>query len=257
MRTVNLQKNIVYGPVASRRFGKSLGINLLPVDCKVCSFSCVYCQYADCKSSQAKFPTFDEVSAVVGSEFQRIDRENLKINWIMLSGNGEPTLHPDFSKLVETIISLRNLHLPGIPIGILSNSSTCAKEDIRVALSMLDGRFMKLDAGSLYVFHVVNRPVSTLIFGDVMEGLCNLPDVTIQSMFVTGEADNTGERVVNDWIQAVRCIKPIEVQIYTVERTPQEIGILPVDEEKLKIISKELTMKTQIKSTVYCQGADL
>ena len=138
-----------------------------------------------------------------------------------------------------------------IPLGILSNSSTCYKDDIRRVLSMLDGRFMKLDAGSLYVFHDVNRPYTALAWGDVIEGLCSLPDVTLQSMFVTGEVDNTDEKAVNDWIEAVKCIRPLEVQIYTVDRAPQEAGILPVDEEKLKAISNRLKTKTNVPSAVY------
>ncbi|GEM_PF-4419938 len=172
MKTVSLQSQIVYGPIDSRRFGKSLGIN-------------------------------------------------------------------------------RDLHFPKVPLGILSNSSTCHKEEIRNALSKLDGRFMKLDAGSLYIFHDINRPFTTLLWGDVVEGLCKLPKVTIQSMFVRGRVDNTLERAVNDWIEAVKCIGPSEVQIYTVNRIPQEEGILPVEEEVLNDISKKLLLKTQIQSVVY------
>ena len=256
MRTVTLQPGIVYGPVDSRRFGKSLGINLLPAGFKVCSFDCVYCQYKD-EPGKPKFPDFGEIYTQLSSDFERVRDGKIKVDWIMLSGNGEPTLHPEFSDIVESLLTLRDLYFPKTPIGILSNSSTCHKDDIRRALSMLDGRFMKLDAGSLYMFHDVNRPYTTLAWGDVIEGLCSLSDVTLQSMFVTGKVDNTDEKAVDDWIEAVQCIRPVEVQIYTIDRKPQETGILPVDEEKLKAISEKLKMKTLMPSTVYCEGDNL
>ena len=257
MKMIPLRQSVVYGPINSRRFGKSLGINLLPSDCKFCTFSCVYCQHADTPGKAPKFPTFDEVTKEADEVFQKADKDRAKIDWIMLSGNGEPTLHTNFADLVESIISLRNLYLPRIPIGILSNSSTCYKDDIRYVLSLLDGRFMKLDAGSLYTFHDVNRPSTMFAWGDVIQGLCDLPSVTIQSMFVTGKVDNTNEKCVNDWIEAVQCIKPVEVQIYTVERNPQEDGILPVEEEKLHFISNKLKEKTNIPSNIYYEGDDL
>ena len=254
MRAVSLQQSIMYGPVNSRRFGKSLGINLLPTNFKVCSFDCVYCQYKD-KPGKPKFPSLAEIYTQLSSDLERIRDGKLKVDWIMLSGNGEPTLHPEFSGIVESLLTLRDLYFPKIPIGVLSNSSTCYKKEISDTLSKLDGRFMKLDAGSLYMFHDVNRLYTTLAWGDVIEGLCSLPDVTLQSMFVTGEVDNTSEKAVKDWIEAVQCIQPLEVQIYTVDRTPQEAGILPVSKEKLDVISNKLKMRTLIPSIVYESAA--
>ena len=247
---IPLQSRIVYGPLSSRRFGKSLGINLLPIDQKVCNFDCVYCQYKEGPGGQG-FASFPEIYTQLLADFERIRDQKIKIDWIMLSGNGEPTLHPDFPGVVDSLITLRDLHFPKVPLGILSNSSTCHKGEIRNALSKLDGRFMKLDAGSLYIFHDINRPFTPLLWGDVIEGLCNLPDVVLQSMFVTGKVDNTDEKAVNDWIETVECIRPLEVQIYTVDRAPQEEGILPVEEALLNDISKKLLLKTQIWSVVY------
>jgi wyosine [tRNA(Phe)-imidazoG37] synthetase (radical SAM superfamily) len=250
METTKLQSGIVYGPVDSRRFGKSLGINILPDSFKVCSFDCVYCQYKD-GPGKPKFHDFSEIYTQLLADFERIRDNKTAVDWIMLSGNGEPTLHPDFPDIVDGLLTLRDLYFPKTPLGILSNSSTCYKKEIREALSRLDGRFMKLDAGNLYMFHDVNRPFTTLAWGDVIEGLCNLPDVTLQSMFVTGKVDNTTDRAVDDWIEAIKCVRPLEVQIYTVDRKPQEAGIFPVEEEKLKAISDKLKVKTLIRSTVY------
>ena len=247
---MSLQSNIVYGPVDSRRFGKSLGINLLPLSAKVCSFDCVYCQYKEGPGGHG-FTSFREIQAQLQADFKRISGLKTKVDWIMLSGNGEPTLYPEFPAAVDGLIKLRETYFPKASLGILSNSSTCHKKGIRQILSKLDGRFMKLDAGNLSICHDVNRPASAFSLADIVQGLCDLPEVTLQSMFVTGQVDNTGEKAVDDWIEAVKQIRPLEVQIYTVDREPREEGILPVDQEKLHAISKKLMTETLIKSEVY------
>lgn len=250
MKALKLQSAVVYGPVESRRFGMSLGINLLPDRAKVCTFNCVYCQYGE-DPVKLKFPPYSVIQKEIEEGLHQAMRAERTVNWIMLSGNGEPTLHPDFPRIVENLRKLRDRFLPRVPLGILSNASTCHREGIRRALCTLDGRFMKLDAGSLYLFHELNRPSSTLVWADVIAGLCRLPRVTLQSMFVAGSVDNTGENAVREWIDIVARLRPLGVQIYTVDRQPRQTGILPVDEEKLKTISNRLRVKTLIPSTVY------
>jgi wyosine [tRNA(Phe)-imidazoG37] synthetase (radical SAM superfamily) len=173
----------------------------------------------------------------------------------MFSGNGEPTLHPKFDRIVPLVLNLRNSFFPKVPVGVLSNSSTCHRSDIAGALGMLDGRFMKLDAGNLHAFHDVNRPTSMWSWGDVVTGLCKLPKITIQSMFVTGAIDNTSDADITDWVHAIECIAPEEVQVYTVDREPQEEGVLPVSDEKLAEISKRLYKACGIWPTVFGHGA--
>ncbi len=250
MRTVSLQSGVAYGPVDSRRFGKSLGINLLPDNFKVCSFDCVYCQYTD-GAGKPKFRDFAEIYTQLLSDFEEIRNRKTGIDWIMLAGNGEPTLYPGFSEVVEGLLTLRQLYFPKASIGVLSNSSTCHRKEIREALSKLDGRFMKLDAGNLDLFHALNRPASAHSWGDVIDGLCKLPGTTLQSMFVKGLVDNTGEKAVEDWIETVRRIRPLEVQIYSVDRTPKEEGVLPAAGGKLQEIADKLKMKTAIPAKVY------
>jgi wyosine [tRNA(Phe)-imidazoG37] synthetase (radical SAM superfamily) len=228
----------------------SLGINLLPADKRVCSFNCVYCQYRK-GGGRAVFPKFEELTASLETEFERLRASGTHVDWIMFSGNGEPTLHSDFNQIVPFVLGLRDALLPKTPVGILSNSSTCHQDDIARTLSALDGRFMKLDAGNLHAFHDVNRPVSMWSWGDVVTGLCKLPNITIQSMFVAGLVDNTSEADIADWVHAIECIAPEEVQVYTVDREPQEEGVLPVSNEKLAEISKRLYKTCGIWPTVF------
>lgn len=255
MKTLSLQSEVVYGPIHSRRFGRSLGINLLPTDDRVCSFNCVYCQYKDGPGGLG-FSRLNELKPALEAAFQRLQSNETEVDWIMFSGNGEPTLHPDFIELVDFVIDLRKKYLPKAPIGILSNSSTCHKKEIASALMKLEGRFMKLDAGSLYLFHDMNRPVSMLVWGEVVAGLTRLGGCTLQSMFVTGKVDNTTDRAVEDWVQAVKCINPQQVQIYTIDRTPQETGIMAASDEVLGYISKRLLKETGIRSVVFGHDAD-
>lgn len=250
--TMPLQTSIVYGPMDSRRFGRSLGINILPKDQKVCSFACVYCQYEEpTRKDSCEFPTLREISDEVEIALGEAARVGQKFDWIMFSGNGEPTLHPDFLKAVESVIHWRNKFLPSVPIGVLSNSTTAYLPDVQAALLKLDGRFMKLDAGNMRVFRAVDRPGSSLLWGDIISGLYHLPNIVLQSMFITGRVDNTSDEAVYDWIKAVDYIQPKHVQIYTCERATSLDGILPVPKETLDQISRKLSLSARISSTVY------
>ncbi len=250
MKTVQLQSRMVYGPVDSRRFGKSLGINILPIDRRTCSFDCIYCQYTAGIGNE-HFPGFGDIYAQLSSDFERIRDMGTEIDWLMLSGNGEPTLHPQFPEIVDGLTTLRNLFFPNKPLGILSNSSTCQKKEIHIALSKLDGRFMKLDAGNRYLCQYINRPIAKLDWDSMLVGLRDLQDTTIQSMFVTGNIKNISERDIKNWIEAISFIRPIKVQIYTVDRTTQEQGILPVGKDKLQHIADQLQSYASIPAKVY------
>ena len=250
--TIPLQSSIIYGPLDSRRFGKSLGINLLPVEGKLCSFDCIYCQYGKTDADASlSFPKAEEIKEAAEVYFQEAVVKNTRIDWIMLSGNGEPTLHPDFHRVILILTELRDSFLPGIPIGILSNSSTCHRTDIRDSLSKLDGRFMKLDAGNTECLKAVNRPLLESYWKEVMGGLYHLPRIVLQSMFVTGVFDNAVDAAVDEWIEVVRYIRPEAVQVYTTERPTAHEGVLPVSIERLEAIANSLTAKTRIAAMVY------
>lgn len=252
LTTMPLQKSVVYGPMDSRRFGKSLGINLLPKDQKVCSYACVYCQYEEPSRHEAcDFPTLSEIRSETEAAFAEAKHAKRKLDWIMFSGNGEPTLHPDFLRAVETVVQMRNLYLPTVPLGILSNSTTCYLPDVQAALSKLNGKFMKLDAGNMRVFRAVNRPESTLLWGDVICGLYRLPGCVIQSMFISGRVDNTSPEAVDDWVRALDYIQPKSVQIYTAERATSLPGVLPVSRERLDAIASKLRLTTRIPAEVF------
>ncbi|MBI4352793.1 MAG: radical SAM protein [Candidatus Omnitrophica bacterium] len=249
---IPLQSGIIYGPLESRRFGRSLGINLLPGDRKVCSFDCGYCQYGTAdQKPPIVFPAFEDIEREVGAFLSLAKRESRKIDWIMIAGNGEPTLHPDFGRVVRVLGRLRDFHLSGVPIGILSNSSTCHRPEIQEALWKLDKCFMKLDAGTQEVLHGVNKPFAKEGWSRMIGGIYQLRRFALQSMFVTGKADNASPEAVEEWISTVGYLMPESVQVYTLDRPAGEEGILPVPRGRLEEIAKALTEKTGILASVY------
>lgn len=250
--TIPLQNSIVYGPMESRRFGKSLGINLLPTDQKVCSFDCLYCQYSKTETpKQSVFPSLSQIENEFKDGVGRLKEKNQEITWITIAGNGEPTLYPRFSDAVDLLMGLRDDCAPGIPIGILSNSSTCHREDIRDSLLKLDGRFMKLDAGDTLTHWALNQPVSAAGWKNMIGGLYQLHHIVLQSMFVDGVVDNTSDLVVQDWLRTVDYIKPEAVQVYTIDRPTRHEGVLAVDKERLQVIANQVTTRTGIPAYIY------
>src|SRR5574344_697750 len=119
---------IVFGPVHSRRLGVSLGINLLPVNGKVCSFDCLYCECGlNHQHKGGKLPGAEEVTAALKVKLGKLREDKITPDVITFAGNGEPTLHPDFLKIIEETIALRNEWFPKAKVSVLSNATTLDK----------------------------------------------------------------------------------------------------------------------------------
>jgi wyosine [tRNA(Phe)-imidazoG37] synthetase (radical SAM superfamily) len=235
-----LQERIIYGPIDSRRLGKSLGVNILPTRHKVCSFDCLYCQYGFTSNQRERWhvnpqelPTPGQVSEALMDSLTQHD--NLDV--ITLAGNGEPTLHPSFRKICEVVIRLRNMYRKGVPVCILSNSSTVDIPDVRAGLKMIDRPVMKLDAGTQEVFEKLNRPRLGQRLEKILNGLIQLDRPEIQALFVTGPVDNTTDEEVGCWLGHLERIQPSAVQVYTFERVPADSQLLPAGNGQLEMIA--------------------
>ncbi|OIO37882.1 MAG: hypothetical protein AUJ72_03685 [Candidatus Omnitrophica bacterium CG1_02_46_14] len=250
--TIPLQTKIIYGPLESRRLGRSLGVNLLPSIQKLCTFDCLYCQYGDTrKLGVAKFPSLKQIEEETDAAFSYVKAKSIKIDWITFSGNGEPTIYPDFPSVVEILLCLRDKYLYEIPIGILSNSSTCHRPEIRQSLMKLDGRFMKLDAGLSKTYQALNKPTDPRSWDPMIQGLQSLHRIVLQSLFVTGRIDNTSDKEIDQWIKLIKTIKPEGVQVYTIQRKPEHTDVLPVSQEKLRAITTRVLDETHISAFIY------
>jgi wyosine [tRNA(Phe)-imidazoG37] synthetase (radical SAM superfamily) len=242
MQTLELQEGIIYGPINSRRLGRSLGINLLPTTFKLCPFNCIYCQYGwteahtdDASKHLDDLPTTDELKEALEGWL----KGDAKVSYITFSGNGEPCLHPQFDKMVKIASELRHKYVPQAKLAVLSNSSCLGRSEVMKGLKQLDVRIMKLDCGSEETFRKVNRPHKNLKYEAVIEGLKNLDDIVIQSVLVDGEISNIGNGEIEEWIERLDYIKPKEVQIYSIDRPSADQTLRLVEKEKLKDIAEK------------------
>ena len=154
---LKMQKGIIYGPVNSRRYGKSLGINLMPTEKKLCSFNCVYCHYGTTKRCTMNIEQYkDELPELdkVVNTLERKLKTDLELDLITFSGNGEPTLYPQFGELVKAVVELRGKYRPNAKVALLSNSTGLIYDDVVESLDMIDLPILKLDAGNEDTFRV-------------------------------------------------------------------------------------------------------
>ena len=249
MEPIPLKDGIIYGPVSSRRLGQSLGLNIMPLNYKLCSFNCVYCQYGwtaihslDTTGRLADFPTPETFSRALGTAL----REDMEIDNITFSGNGEPTLHPQFAELVDIAGELKEQYRPRAKIGILSNSSTLTIDKVYQALAKLDFRIMKLDAGGPEMLTGINRPCPGISYQTIVNGLKSLESIILQTMFVSGEIQNISHREVAEWIQGVSEINPLKLQIYSLHRPPADGSLQEVAGEKLREIAARIRQTTEV-----------
>lgn len=248
--TIPLKTGILYGPVNSRRLGRSLGINLLPADRKACTFDCAYCQYGWTDRPAGGAGGFVEPEAVERALESLLSALPRPPAYLTFSGNGEPTLHPAFPQIVEAAIRVRDRLAPSARTAILSNSGTAGREDIRQALRRLDVRIMKLDAGMEAVFSGFNRPLGGLTLKEIVDGLADLGGVTVQSLWAGGPAGNYSEQEVGEWIARLGRIRPVGVQVYTLDRGWPEPALAPLERPLLEVIGTRLR-EAGIPASIY------
>ncbi len=229
---IPFQSDWAYGPVSSRRLGRSLGVNLLPRDRRVCDFDCVYCQYAAGDPAGEGLPSSDEVVAAVEAALRR----DAGCDSITLAGNGEPTLHPRFAEVVERVAALRDALAPSAQVCLLTNGARLDRPGVREALRWIDRPLVKLDAGSEGVLSALNRPRARGLAA-LLEVLAAVPRLELQSMFVRGRVDNATPEEVQGWLQAVAPLRPRGVQVTTLDRGTQLPGLAPVSAARLEEIA--------------------
>jgi wyosine [tRNA(Phe)-imidazoG37] synthetase (radical SAM superfamily) len=258
VQPVELSNSILYGPVQSRRLGRSLGINILPFGVKVCSFNCNYCQLGwtfDVTDEGAldkyDWPSAESIASAVEERLAAMKKAGESLDCATFSGNGEPTLHPDFDGVVTEVLAARDRAWPGLTVDILSNGANNDNPRVVGGLNLLDERYMKLDAGTDETFLEMNSPVIPIGIWDIIEGLKRLKDCVIQSMFTRGRRDNTGEAAVRMWCNAVSQVAPKKIQIYTIARAPADARIEAVDRDTLEGIAAEARRLTGIAAEVY------
>ncbi len=240
--------SIVFGPVLSRRLGVSLGINLLPTKRKACTFDCIYCECGHTPQNQgdALLPTVEEVVKELEKKFIDMRLANQTVDTITFAGNGEPTLHPYFTKVVDKLIVLRKKYFPQARIAVLTNGTRLQKPGIINSLSLVDDAIIKLDSAIQTTVEKLNCPNEKFTIDEVISLAAKLGSkCIIQTMFVKASVgdtiiDNTTDQEVDAWINALLKIKPHLVQIYSISRVPAERSVEKIDAQTLQTIAQKV-----------------
>ena len=229
--------SIVCGPIRSRRLGVSLGVNLMPTTAKLCTFDCVYCECGwNQPVSHPQLPTREQVRDALESQLLTLD---VQPDVITFSGNGEPTLHPDFLGIIQDTCALRDQYCPNAKVSVLSNSTQLGRKDVVEALLLCDNRILKLDSAIDTTMQLIDKPVNQhLTVAQIVQWLSLFEgNFTLQTCFLRGEyegrvIDNTTREELDAWYQAVNILHPKQVMIYVIDRaTPlQTLSKVPAEE---------------------------
>ena len=239
--------SIVFGPVRSRRLGLSLGINLLPVSRKVCSFNCIYCECGwtnDAHTESQALPSREAVREALREKLSEMKSQGTAPDVITYAGNGEPTLHPDFAGIISDSVALRDEFFPETKISVLSNGSMIGRRSVREALMQIDMNIIKLDSAIPSTVQRLNQPHVTIDTADFKNWLKEFKgNFIIQTLFVRGvcdgrSIDNTTGEELDAWLAALRELRPRSVMIYTIERdTPLGNNLRKVPQAELRSIA--------------------
>ena len=227
---------IVFGPIFSRRLGSSLGVNLLPSKGKLCNFDCIYCECGWNKDGMGdrRFPEFAEIEAALEEKMVMAAADGTRVDSITFSGNGEPTMHPEFPKVIDVTIRLRDRYFPDAKVSVLSNATLLGRPEIADALMRVDNPILKIDASSDALIQKINKPAGTYRLEAVLENLKKFEGrFVLQTMFLKSPYFDTAvPESLNRWMDIVRELKPREVMVYTIDReTPDKsLGKYTVEE---------------------------
>ncbi len=244
----SLYDNIIFGPVRSRRLGISLGVNLLPIESKLCSFDCIYCECgwnAD-HPGKRRFNAREDVRNMLDETLGKMVGEGTPPDVITFAGNGEPTMHPDFEAIIEDTRALRDKHCPNAKVSVLSNATQIHREDVRRALKRVDNNILKLDSAFDATVQLMNKPQGNYTVARTVELLKMFEgDFILQTMFLRGEylgkaVDNTTEEEVAAWLKIVEELKPKQVMVYSLDRDTPCQTITKVEKEDLRTIAERV-----------------
>lgn len=245
----------VFGPIHSRRLGSSLGVNLSPRDGKVCTFDCLYCEagYNAQGPGTSGLPRRGEVAQLLEARLRQLKAEGTPIDVITFSGNGEPTVNPDFPAIIDDTLALRDRYYPEAKVSVLSNSTMLGHPDTAEALRRVDNCILKLDSAVPATVRLLDRPTSPAFdIEKVIDQLAEFgPAAIIQTMLTRGShegaaVDNTTDAEINALISAYRRIGPREIMLYSLDRPTPEQSLQRVPREELEAAAARIIAATGI-----------
>ena len=235
--------DIVFGPIVSRRLGSSLGVNLLPSKGKLCNFDCVYCECGWNRDgvSDGRFPSLEVVEDALNARIPRLAAEGVRIDSITFSGNGEPTLNPDFPEIIDAVIRLRDEYFPSAKVSVLSNATMLHRKPVLDALKKVDNPIMKIDASSDRIISLINKPRGSYSLDDVLGQLEGFNgNFILQTMFLQSPQFEISEQEIEDWRNIVRRLRPKGVMVYTIDRETPDSSLSKCTMDRMKTITAPL-----------------
>lgn len=257
MQTV-LFNSTIFGPIHSRRLGSSLGVNLSPSDGKICSFDCLYCEagYNAQGPGTSGLPARTEVARMLDEKLAAMRAAGQGLDVITFSGNGEPTIHPDFAGIIDDTIALRDKYFPQVKISVLTNSTMLGRPQVVEALRKVDNNILKLDSAIERTVQLLDRPNLSYRLPKVIEQLAQSSGSGIIQTMITrgshdGEAvDNSTDEEIAALIEAYRHINPRSIMIYSIDRRTPEQSLQKVEKAELRAIAARITEATGIEVSV-------
>ncbi len=235
----------LYGPIKSRRLGKSLGVSLTPY--KTCSFNCVYCQLGKTNNltiSRSEYIKIDEIVDELKVWFDNHQEDLAGLDYIAISGSGEPTLNIRILDLINQIRKISSLK-----IAVITNSSLLSQASLRREILGVDLIVPSLDAVTQELFVKVDRPHQDIKIEEIINGLIALRrefrgKIWLEVMLIKSLNDDI--RHIRKLKEAIDRINPDKVQINSPVRTTSEEGVFSVGKSKLKKIKDILGDKVEI-----------
>ena len=236
-----MREELVFGPIHSRRLGSSLGINILPERGKLCNFDCIYCECGWNRDGRGdtRLPVAAELRTALEAKLSSCFAEGVRIDSITFSGDGEPTLNPEFPEMIDITLELRDRFYPEARVSVLSNASMVHRDAVFEALRKVDNPILKIDAPTTELARIINRPAPGYRVEDIVEALKRFGgDFVLQTMFLRCEGfDSSSPEVLQGWMDIVRTLRPREVMVYTIDReTPQKDLVKFTPEEMRSLV---------------------
>lgn len=239
-----IREETVFGPIHSRRLGTSLGINILPEKGKACNFDCIYCECGWNRDgrSDTTLPTPAKVRGALEDKLSQMMLAGEHIDSITFSGDGESTIHPDFPRIIDDTLALRDIFYPKAKVSVLSNAARVHVPEVFEALKRVDNAIMKIDAPTDDLISRVNKPASGYSLARVIEGLKQFEgDFVLQTMFLKSpDFDSSSPEVLNGWMDIVRILRPRQIMVYTIARPTPQLGLEKFSEEQMHSLVQPL-----------------
>jgi len=253
-----IREETVFGPIFSRRLGSSLGINLLPEHGKICNFDCIYCECGWNRDGRTDtlLPSAEKVRTDLERKLIQLVKEGTPVDSITFSGDGEPTLNPEFPQIIDDTLRLRDLHYPKAKVSVLSNATRVHLDPVFNALRKVDNPIMKIDAPTNELVAKINQPAPGYDVARVIEALKRFEgNFVLQTcMLRSPDFDSSDPTVINGMMDIARLLKPREWMVYTIDRPTPMQGLEKFSPQEMKalvqpVIDEGFT-KVQIKGAV-------